>query len=106
MICLKEASKSYPLGDSYSDQVRNRLFGVPPDTVSVINGISNTNLGHISVGHHPSAIGVFPLYFGAIIYVANAYDNTVSGINGTSNTNLGHISVGHHPSAIGVDDQL
>jgi YVTN family beta-propeller protein len=54
------------------------------DTVSVIDGKTNTVTATIPVGQYPSAVSVNPST--NIIYVANHGDNTVSVIDGKTNT--------------------
>ncbi|MGA9149365.1 MAG: YncE family protein [Candidatus Nitrosopolaris sp.] len=71
------------------------------NTVSVINGTTNTKVHDISVGRYPSAIAaIFPTNILNRIYVANSRSNTVSVINGTTNTKERDISVGPFPSHI------
>jgi YVTN family beta-propeller protein len=50
-----------------------------PDTVSVIDGTSNTKIGDIPVGNNPRAIALDRLT--NTIYVANRDDDTVSVID-------------------------
>ena len=72
------------------------------DTVSVINGSTNSMIGNIAVGRFPVAIGVD--YDTNTIYVANRDDGTVSVIDGSTNSNIGNITVGRSPVAIGVSE--
>jgi len=80
---------SYPIAigvDIYKHKIYVANFG--DNTVSVINGTSNTKIGKdIPLGHLPVAIDIDPDK--NTIYVANSLDNTVSIINGTSNTKIG-----------------
>jgi len=73
------------------------------DTVSVINGTSNSRIGdYIPVGSTPSAIAVNPNT--NTIYVANRDNDTVSIINGRNNTKIGDdIPVGYLPRSIAVN---
>ena len=62
------------------------------NTVSVIDGKTNTVVKSIAVGVAPSAISINPGTHE--IYVANSGSNTVSIINGTSSTLIKNIVVG------------
>jgi YVTN family beta-propeller protein len=70
------------------------------DTVTVINGTTNTVVGSpIPVGDDPFAIAFNP--DNGDLYVVNAADDTVTVINGTTNTVVGTpIPVGDAPFAI------
>ena len=75
------------------------------DTVSVINGTSNTKIGDdIQVGNGSTDIVVNEDT--NTVYVVKGLDDTVSVINGTSNTKIGDdIQVGDAPSDIGVNER-
>ncbi len=76
--------------------VTNSIF----DTVSVIDGTTNTVVGSpIPVGNNPIGIAFNP--DNGFLYVANADDDTVSVIDGTTNTVVGSpIPVGDTPIGI------
>ena len=67
------------------------------NTVSVINGATNTVIATISVGRYP--YGICYNSANGYIYVSNSGDNTVSVINGATNTVIATISVGSSPGA-------
>jgi len=71
------------------------------NTVSVINGTTNSVQSTIPVGNCPIAVGVNPIT--NMIYVANSNDNTVSVINGTTNSVQSTIPVGNSPNGVGVN---
>jgi YVTN family beta-propeller protein len=68
------------------------------NTVSVINGITNTVVATIPVGLFPRAIAFNP--DNGFMYVANEESNTVSVINGITNTVVATIPVGLVPRGI------
>ncbi len=85
--------------DGFTDKVYVANKG--NNSVSVIDGKSNTNIKNITVGAYPSNIAVD----GDKIYVANVGSSTVSVIYGKNNTKIPKdIPVGNGPSAIDVDD--
>jgi YVTN family beta-propeller protein len=78
-------------------------------TVSVIDGLTNSNIRTIPVGNYPSAIGVEDLGGGHTkIYVAsqsgekNLYIGFLSVFDGENNNYIGNITVGYDPAAIGI----
>ena len=77
------------------------VTNVKDNTVSVINGQTNTVVATIPVGSGPVTIGVNPTT--KMIYVVNNGDNTVSVINGQTNNVTAIISVGNEPGGIGVN---
>jgi YVTN family beta-propeller protein len=66
------------------------------NTVSVIDGINDTEIRGISVGKNPTHIALDYTY--NKIYVSNRDNNTVSVVNG-SNYQTHTIPVGKHPSS-------
>ncbi len=71
------------------------------NTVSVINGATNTVIDNITVGNRPYAIAYDPA--NGYVYVANRGSNTVSVINGATNTVIDNITVGYGPNALAYD---
>ena len=71
------------------------------DTVSVINGATNTVTATIAVGSTPFAVAVDPTTDTA--YVANIGSDTVSVINGATNTVTATIAVGSAPFGVAAD---
>ena len=71
------------------------------NTVSVINGTTNTATSTITVGSGPTGVAVNPLT--NTIYVANQYSHTVSVINGATNTVTSTIDVGSSPVDVAVN---
>jgi YVTN family beta-propeller protein len=71
------------------------------NTVSVIDGATNTVTATVTVGNGADAVGVDPTT--DTVYVANQDDNTVSVINGATNTVTATVTVGNEPDAVGVD---
>lgn len=71
------------------------------NNVSVVEGISNSFKGTVSVGLGPLGIGINTLI--NRIYVANYTGNTVSVIEGTGNTVIASVNVGANPMGIGVN---
>ena len=69
------------------------------NTVSVINGTTNTVVQNVTVGISPYGIAVNPNI--TMIYVANYDSNTVSVIDGTTNSVVQTVPVGISP--VGVD---
>jgi len=71
------------------------------NTVSVIDGETDTVTGTISVGSEPGAIAVDPLT--NMVYVANWNTGNVWVINGETNTATRVIDLGVSPSGVAVD---
>jgi len=71
------------------------------DTVSVIDGKTNTVIRNIKVGSEPSSVSVNPVT--NIVYVTNGRDNTVSVIDGKTNTVIRNIKVGTSPYGVSVN---
>jgi YVTN family beta-propeller protein len=65
------------------------------DSVTVINGLTNTALANIAVGSDPIGIGVNPTT--NRIYVANQISNNISVIDGVSNSVVATVTVGSGP---------
>ena len=82
--------------------------------VSVIDSLSNTVIGTITVGNQPWGIAVNPLTncVGApsvcwgTVYVTNYGSNTVTVINGSNNAVIATIPVGMQPEGIAVNPSL
>ena len=81
----------------------NRIYVTIPidNTVSVIDGTTNTVIATIPVGSSPVGVGVNPAT--NRIYVANFADNTVSVIDGTTDEVIATIPVGTLPHGVGVN---
>ena len=77
------------------------LTNVNDNTVSVINGSTNTVTATVSVGSGPTGVSVNSST--NTVYVANQGGNTVSVINGSTNTVTSTISVGSHPFGVAVN---
>src|SRR2546425_37523 len=71
------------------------------NTVSVINGATNTVTTTINVGTNPLGVAVNPST--NKIYVSNSDSNTVSVIDSTTNTVLSTIQVGSFPLTVAVN---
>jgi YVTN family beta-propeller protein len=71
------------------------------DTVSVINGATNTVIHTIPVGNGPACVGVNPDT--NRIYVANFISDNVSVIDGATDTVIQTIPVGDDPNGVGVN---
>jgi YVTN family beta-propeller protein len=82
--------------------VTNRIYVANSldDTVTVIDGASNTILTTVTAGALPSAIAVNTVT--NKIYVANTTSNTVTVINGLTNQAV-NVNVGHGPVALAVN---
>ncbi|HKP99888.1 MAG TPA: YncE family protein [Actinomycetes bacterium] len=85
------------LGDQQTIYVAN----FSSNTVSVINGQTNTVVAEVPVGFFP--IGVAVNEATNTIYVANATDNTVSVISGQTNTAVATIPVGSFAEWVAVN---
>jgi YVTN family beta-propeller protein len=72
------------------------------DSVSVINGATNTVSSTVPVGTAPRGIAVDDTT--DTIYVANSGDQTVSVISGTTGKVTATLTVGPGPDAVAVDD--
>jgi YVTN family beta-propeller protein len=68
------------------------------DTISVIDGGTNSVVGNITVGHQPNSIFVNTIT--NKLYVVNSGSDTVSVIDGSTSTIVKTISVGDGPTAI------
>ncbi len=73
------------------------------NTISVIDGTTNTVTSTIPVGNYPLGVGVNPITHK--IYVDNAEAYTVSVIDGTTNTVTSTIPVGSYPISIAVNQK-
>jgi len=71
------------------------------NTVSVIDGATNTVVATLTVGTTPGAIAVNPVT--NQVYVVNQSDNTVTVIDGATNKVVATPSVGNAPIAIAVN---
>ena len=71
------------------------------NTVSVINGRTNTVTATIPVGGEPAGVAVNRAT--DAIYAANTADNTVSVINGQTNVVVATIPVGLRPGGVAVN---
>jgi len=76
------------------------VTNVGDNTVSVINGNTNTMVQTIPVGNGPVGVGVNPVT--NMVYVSNLSNDTVSVINGNTNTFLTTVFVGKEPIGVGV----
>jgi YVTN family beta-propeller protein len=71
------------------------------DSVTVIDGVSDSVITTIKVGARPQAVAVDPSAHR--VYVANTHDNTVSVVDGETNAVVATIKAGNGPYAIAVD---
>ncbi len=71
------------------------------NSVSVINGVTDTKIKDITVGTNPYGVGVNPNT--NKIYVANFSDDKVTVINGATDTKIKDITVGTNPYGVGVN---
>ena len=71
------------------------------NSVSVINGSTNTVIGSVAVGLKPWGVAYDPS--NGYVYVANSGSNNVSVINGATNTVIGSIAVGSMPEGVACD---
>lgn len=71
------------------------------NTISVIDGTTNTFIGNIIVGSGPFGIGVNSMT--NRLYVANFGSSNVSVIDGNSNTLITTVTVGTNPVGVGVN---
>jgi YVTN family beta-propeller protein len=92
----------YWLGvDPSTDTIYVANSSTADNTVSVIDGATNTVTATVNVGSMPYGVGVDPST--DTIYVSNMNDNTVSVIDGATNTVTATVNVGTDPDAVGVD---
>ena len=84
------------------DQKTNRIYvsNQRDDTVSVIDGVTNTVLATVPVGHYPNGIAVNPKT--NTIYVANLNSGSLSIINGTKLT-TSKVWIGPSPAKVAVN---
>ena len=71
------------------------------DTVSVVDGSTNTVFSNVTVGAYPSGLAVNPET--NTIYVARFPSSAVSVINGSTNAVTATVSVGKFPSGVAVN---
>jgi len=90
----------YPYGIAY-DPSNGYLYvtDLGSDSVSVINGATNTVIAKILVGSEPVGVAYDPS--NRYIYVTNELSDTVSVINGT--TVIANITVGSEPVGVAYD---
>jgi YVTN family beta-propeller protein len=83
--------------------VTNWYAGIKPgpNTVSVINGATDSITATIKAGRGPEGVAVDPRT--DTIYVANSSDRTVSVINGATNKVRATVRVGNEPDGVAVD---
>lgn len=79
------------------------LLNSSSNTISVIDGKTNTFIGNVIVGTGPFGVGVNPVT--NRIYVANFGSNNVSVIDGNSNKVITTITVGTNPVGVGVNPE-
>jgi len=93
---------TYPAGIAINPAT-NTIYVTNHDsnTVSVINGATNTMVATIPVGNNPMAIAVNPVT--NTIYVGNFGETSVSVISGVTNAVTATLTVGTNPAAIAVD---
>jgi YVTN family beta-propeller protein len=77
------------------------VANVADDTVSVINGATNSVVRILAVGSSPESLAVEPSTDS--IYVANFGDDTVSTIDGITNAVTGTLAVGVGPDALATN---
>ncbi len=71
------------------------------DTMSVIDGKTNTVTATVAVGDYPHGVAVDPGTH--TVYVTNTDADTVSVIDGTTNTVTATVAVGKYPRKVAVD---
>ncbi len=71
------------------------------NTVSVLDGSTNSVIATVPVGLCPQQVAVNPTT--NRVYVSNAYDNTVSVIDGNANKVLSTVTVGNYPYGVAVN---
>ena len=81
----------------------NRVYVANQDanTVTVIDGATDTAIATVNVGSGPACVGVNPAT--NRIYVANYLSNNVSVIDGAANTVVKTIAVGSDPNGVAVN---
>src|SRR6476620_11663241 len=96
------AVDSYPIGVAVNP-VTKKVYVTNEfsNTLSVINGVTDSKADTISVGSFPYGVAVNP--FNDRVYVTNRGSNTVSVIDGPTSTKLSNISVGNSPVGIAVN---
>ena len=84
----------------------NRVYvtNTVSDTLSVIDGLTDTEIAEFAVGNGPGGVGVNT--FTNRIYVANGFDNNVKLIDGTDNSIDATISVGTTPTSLAVNEAV
>ncbi len=87
----------------WTNPITNRTYvsNSNSNTVSVIDGLTNTVLANVPVGNTP--IGVNVNSTTNRIYTANEFSNDVSVIDGTTNTVITNVLVGAFPAGVGVN---
>jgi YVTN family beta-propeller protein len=85
-----------------ADQKRNRIYvsDQGDDTVSVIDGLTNTVMAVVRVGGYPNGIAVNPKT--NTIYVANLRSGSLSIIDGSSFT-ASTLRLGFHPAKVAIN---
>jgi len=96
------AVDSYPIGVAVNP-VTKKVYVTNEfsNTLSVINGVTDSKADTISVGSFPYGVAVNP--FNDRVYVTNRGSNTVSVIDGPTSTKLSNIIVGNSPVGIAVN---
>ncbi len=87
------------------DQVRNKIYvnDELTNTVSIIDGSSNTFIDRIGVGDYPDDVKVNSKT--SRFYIANSHSDTISVFDGTGNSILATIPVGTYPIGIGINEK-
>jgi YVTN family beta-propeller protein len=96
------AVEHWPQGVAVNDAT-NRIFvaNEGSDSLSVIDGRTNTVVDTVPVGSHPLAVGVNPTT--NRVYVANYNADSLSVIEGATNTVMATVAVGRYPYGVGVN---
>ena len=98
-----------PVGDQPESMAfypaKNTHYSVnhTPNTVSVVDASTNTEITQITIGNSPVDVAVYPAR--DRVYVANGGSNTVSVINASSNLVIATISISDSPRGLAVDSE-
>jgi YVTN family beta-propeller protein len=92
----------YPVGTAVNPQT-NRIYVANSgnDSVSVLDGASNTLVSTVPVGRLPCAAGVNPMT--NRVYISSVNSNDVSVIDGVTNAVMATVPVGRGPCAVVVN---
>ena len=98
------ASAPYAIADAVAYDPSNGYVYVTnqgSNSVSVINGTTNSVIKTVSVGSGPQGVAYDPS--NGYVYVTNLGSNSVSVINGANNSVIKTVSVGSYPAGVAFD---